>query len=240
MSPGDASFAPGGSASRTGWILCMGSHALTPGKQFVEATLRCDNAAAIAIVKKEEVSLRNRHLSIRTAYLRSLPENIKIPYTSTGEQKADILTKGLAKGLRQKAIRDIGMMDSSVAVAAGVMTQMTSQELFGEDGSFRDCANLALDQDIGQLERMQQSCQINCHSRHHTQISESASVPSVVRNPYRDDSQISGETVLSHKLSGSAEVSCRSSEDFPHELFVEKVLLLECRLVWEIPMIFRH
>ena len=30
---GDASFAPGGSASRTGWILCLGSHALTWGSQ---------------------------------------------------------------------------------------------------------------------------------------------------------------------------------------------------------------
>ena len=42
--------------------------------------------------------------------------------------------------------------------------------------------------------------------------------------PFRDDSQILGETVLSHKWSGSAEVSCRSSEIFPHEFFVEKGL----------------
>ena len=32
---------------------------LEEDRQFVKATLRCDNAAAIAIVKKEEVSLRN-------------------------------------------------------------------------------------------------------------------------------------------------------------------------------------
>ena len=40
------------------------------------------------------------------------------------------------------------MMDASVAAAEGVMTQMTSQELCGEDGSFGDCATLALDPDI--------------------------------------------------------------------------------------------
>ena len=161
---GDASFAPGGSASRTGWILCLGSHALTWGSQRqtlialstceaeliaatsailaaqpmlllleevrrqVRATLRCDNAAAIAIVKKEEVSLRNRHLSIRAEYLWDLPENVSISYTSTGEQKADVLTKGLARGLHQKAIRDIGMRDSEIerkelALALATTTQ---------------------------------------------------------------------------------------------------------------------
>ena len=65
--------------------------------QHVRATLRCDNAAAIAIVKDVEVSLRNRHLSIRAEYLRDLLENVKISYTATGEQKADVLTKGLAR-----------------------------------------------------------------------------------------------------------------------------------------------
>ena len=161
---GDASFAPGGSASRTGWILCLGSHVVTWGSQRqtlialstceaeliaatsailaaqpmlllleevrreVRATLRCDNAAAIAIVRKEELSLRNRHLSIRAEYLRDLPENVSISYTSTGEQKADVLTKGLARGLHQKAIRDIGMKDSAVAVGVGTIERRESLE----------------------------------------------------------------------------------------------------------------
>ena len=81
-------------------------------RRQVRATLRCDNAAAIAIVRKEELSPRNRHLSIRAEYLRDLPENVSISYTSTGEQEA--VTKGLAKGLRQKAVRDIGMQDLEI------------------------------------------------------------------------------------------------------------------------------
>ena len=135
----------GGSASRTGWILCLGSHALTWGSQRqtlvalstceaeliaatsavlaaqpmlllleevqreVRAELRCDNAAAIAIMRKEELSLRTRHLSIRAEYLRSLPANISVSYTPTGEQKADILTKGLAREVHKKACQAIGM-----------------------------------------------------------------------------------------------------------------------------------
>ena len=119
---GDASFVPGGSASRAGWILCMGSHASTWGsqrqtlialstceaeliaatsavlaaqpmllllekiRQHVRATLRCDNAAAIAIVKKEEVSLRNRRLSIRPEYFRDLPEKKDFLYCHWGAE----------------------------------------------------------------------------------------------------------------------------------------------------------
>ena len=188
---GDASFAPGGSASRTGWILCLGSHALTWGSQRqtlialstceaeliaatsailaaqpmmllleeirrqVRATLRCDNAAAIAIVRKEELSLRNRHLSIRAEYLRDLPENVSISYTSTGEQKADVLTKGLARGLHQKAIRDIGTLDSAMRVGVGRIERSES-EGYG-DTSENAISALAFATTNGQLGRVQRS-----------------------------------------------------------------------------------
>ena len=93
-------------------------------RRHVRATLRCDNAAAIAIVRKEKASLRNRRLSIRAEYLRDLPENMSISYTSTGEQKADVLTKGLAKGLHQKAIRDTEIERKESALAFATTTQI--------------------------------------------------------------------------------------------------------------------
>ena len=192
---GDASFAPGGSASRTGWILCSGCPAFTWGSQrqtlialstceseliaatsavlaaqpvlllleevrrHVQATLRCDNAAAIAIVRKEEVSLRNRHLSIRAEYLRDLPENVTISYTSTKEQKADVLTKGLAKGLHQKAIRDIGMRDSAMRVGVGKIERKESRG--SGDESETAISALAFATTISQLERAQRSSQVD-------------------------------------------------------------------------------
>ena len=78
---------------------------------------------------------------------------MRISYTATGEQKADVLTKGLAKGLHQKAIRDIGMRDSSVGVGIGMIERKESQELCEEEVS--DSATLAFATDIGQLERVQ-------------------------------------------------------------------------------------
>ena len=99
-------------------------------------------------------------MSIRAEYLRDLPENVSISYTSTGEQKADVLTKGLAKGLHQKAIRDIGMRDSAVGVGIGMIERKESQELCEEDESNSAISALAFATDIGQLERVQRSSQI--------------------------------------------------------------------------------
>ena len=104
---------------------------------------------------KEELSLRNRHLSIRAEYLRDLPENVSISYTSTGEQKADVLTKGLARGLRQKAIRDIGMLDSAMRVGVGRIERKES-EGYG-DTSENAISALAFATTNGQLERVQRS-----------------------------------------------------------------------------------
>ena len=155
---GDASFAPGGSASRTGWILCLGSHALTWGSQRqtlvaaqpmlllleevqreVRAELRCDNAAAIAIMRKEELSLRTRHLSIRAEYLRSLPANISVSYTPTGEQKADILTKGLAREMHRKACQVIGMQ----GVNADLHPSLTPSLSERREDATRQCSHFA-------------------------------------------------------------------------------------------------
>ena len=164
----------GGSASRTGWILCSGSHALTWGSQRqtlvalstceaeliaatsavlaaqpmlllleevqreVRAELRCDNAAAIAIVRKEELSLRTRHLSIRAEYLRTLPANICVSYTPTGEQKADILTKGLAREMHRKACQAIGMQ----GVSADHLS-LTSSRIEESGDAMRQCLEFA-------------------------------------------------------------------------------------------------
>ena len=207
---GDASFAPGGSASRTGWILCLGTHALTWGSQRqtlialstceavliaatsavlaaqpmmllleeirrrVHATLRCDNAAAIAILRKEELSLRNRHLSIRAEYLRELPENVEISYTSTEEQKADVLTKALAKGLHQKAVRDIGTLDSDLRV--GVAERERNRFEGSGDTSEKAVSALAFAIKVDQLERVQRSSLIQ-----HPSLTPSLSVDQLER-----------------------------------------------------------
>ena len=124
-------------------------------RRRVRATLRCDNAAAIAIVRKEELSLRNRHLSIRAEYLRDLPENVEISYTATGEQTADILTKALAKGLHQKAVRDIGMLDSDLRVGVGKIERKKSEG--SGDTSENAVSALAFAIKNDQLERVQRS-----------------------------------------------------------------------------------
>ena len=59
---GDASFAPGGSASRTSWILCMSSHALTWGsqQQTLIALLTCEAeliAATSAVPQTADVAV---------------------------------------------------------------------------------------------------------------------------------------------------------------------------------------
>ena len=95
-----------------------------------------------------------------------LEEHIKIAYTSTGKQKADILTKGLAKGLHQKAIREIVLKDSSVT--AGVLTHMLDHRMLcredGVVGAIEDkgYSILALDQEIGQDQRVKRSSQTPC------------------------------------------------------------------------------
>ena len=62
------------------WCSCLFATNVTfiPGEmqEKVVATLRWDNAAAIAILHKDEVTLRSRRLSTRAEHLRSLPANI--------------------------------------------------------------------------------------------------------------------------------------------------------------------
>ena len=218
---GDASFAPGGSASRTGWILCLGSHALTWGSQrqtlIALSTCEAELIAAISAILaaqpmlllleeirrqvREELSLRNRHLSIRAECLRDLPENVSTSYTSTGEQKAD---KGLARGLHQKAIRDIGMKDSAVAVEVGAIERKESRETCESNS---DVSTLAIAIEDGQQERVQRSME---------QIEDAMRqccdpFPSIVPTYF---GRGFGQTVLSDKLlseSSSGRTSLESS-----------------------------
>src|SRR6266403_3246899 len=71
----------------------LGLEILTP------TSLHIDNQSAIAIAKNPEFHDRTKHIKIRHHFLRAKVESeeITLSYIPTGEQLADILTKGLNK-----------------------------------------------------------------------------------------------------------------------------------------------
>jgi hypothetical protein len=76
-------------------------------KQSNPTPILCDNTSSIRLVENPEFHKRTKHIDVRYHYIRELAENgeVIVKYVSTQEQKADILTKPLAK-TKHKEMRD--------------------------------------------------------------------------------------------------------------------------------------
>ena len=75
-------------------------------QQSIPLSLRCDNSAVIQLVHHlSSSSTRTRHLAMRAAWLHDLVsrQHLSLEFVSSGDQKADSLTKGLSAALNSKA-----------------------------------------------------------------------------------------------------------------------------------------
>jgi transposase InsO family protein len=73
--------------------------------------LHMDNQSAIAIARNPEFHDRTKHIEVRHHFLRQKVEGeeITLVYTPTGDQTADILTKGLSREKHEKFSRKMGL-----------------------------------------------------------------------------------------------------------------------------------
>ena len=72
--------------------------------QLDKTVIKCDNQSAIAIAEAEIPVSSHKHLHMRYHYTRECMDSIKIDYTDTTSQPADILTKPLAKPTFEKFV----------------------------------------------------------------------------------------------------------------------------------------
>ena len=73
--------------------------------------LKMDNQSAIALSHKAAAHARTKHIDVRHHYLREKVEagEIETEYVPTGEQVADVLTKGLAREKHEKFTSAMGI-----------------------------------------------------------------------------------------------------------------------------------
>jgi hypothetical protein len=78
------------------------------GRQPQKVVLNVDNTSAIALVKNPVFHNRSKHIKTRFHFIRECVENneVTVEHISGNEQKADILTKALAK-IKFKEMRDL-------------------------------------------------------------------------------------------------------------------------------------
>jgi hypothetical protein len=74
-------------------------------------TLRMDNQSAIAIARNPEFHNRSKHIEIRHHFLRQKveEEELDLAYVPTGDQVADVLTKGLVREKHEKFAGAMGV-----------------------------------------------------------------------------------------------------------------------------------
>jgi transposase InsO family protein len=74
-------------------------------------TLFVDNQSAIAIARNPEFHDRTKHIEVRYHFLRQVVDSkeVHLEYLPTGEQVADILTKGLSREKHETFVRKMGL-----------------------------------------------------------------------------------------------------------------------------------
>jgi hypothetical protein len=74
-------------------------------------TLHMDNQSAIAIARNPEFHDRLKHIKIRHHFLRQKveEEELDLAYVPTGDQVADVLTKGLVREKHEKFAGAMGV-----------------------------------------------------------------------------------------------------------------------------------
>src|SRR6266705_509337 len=74
-------------------------------------TLQMDNQSAMKIAKNPQFHDRTKHIEVRYHYLHQKVEDkeIELEYVPTGEQIADIMTKGLASEKHSKFTTEMGV-----------------------------------------------------------------------------------------------------------------------------------
>lgn len=81
------------------------------GSANVMLTLRCDNQAAIAMVKNPVNHARGKHIDLRVHFVRELFESgqFALEYVNTTENAADVMTKPLARILHARGVDMLGL-----------------------------------------------------------------------------------------------------------------------------------
>jgi hypothetical protein len=74
-------------------------------------TIFCDNQAAISISHHPEHHSRTKHIDIACHFLRDMVQKkkLQLEYISTGDNIADIFTKGLSRGAHERLTRKMGI-----------------------------------------------------------------------------------------------------------------------------------
>ena len=86
--------------------------------------LFCDNKAAINIAHNPFLNDRTKHIEIDRHFIKEKLRKgiICTPYVRTGDQLADILTKGVATNHFQKFLDKLGMREIYASAWGGVLT----------------------------------------------------------------------------------------------------------------------
>ncbi|KAJ9551624.1 hypothetical protein OSB04_015669 [Centaurea solstitialis] len=88
------------------------------GSKMQEVIIRVDNTSAIALVKNPVFHGRSKHIKSRYHYIRERVEEkeILVEHISGKEQRADILTKALAKIKFVEMRKLLGVEDLSISI----------------------------------------------------------------------------------------------------------------------------
>jgi hypothetical protein len=75
-------------------------------------TILCDNQAAISISHHPEHHSRTKHIDIACHFLRDLvsKKKLQLKYIRTGDNVADIFTKGLSRAAHEKLTTKMGVI----------------------------------------------------------------------------------------------------------------------------------
>ena len=91
------------------WLRCL----LTELGESLKlpTTLFIDNQSAMAIARNPEFHDRTKHIEVRYHFLRQVVDDgeIHLEYLPTGEQIADVLTKGLSREKHEVFVRKMGL-----------------------------------------------------------------------------------------------------------------------------------
>jgi hypothetical protein len=89
-------------------------------QQNLPTSLFVDNQSAIALTKNSEFHNRTKHIAVRFHFIREKVEDgeVVLEYVPTGDQVADVLTKGLARVKFEHFVDGMGLCRSVHAVDA--------------------------------------------------------------------------------------------------------------------------